>query len=168
MYVLNRSNHRPAPIPWVAKAPRLAGGKVEWDAEITRDEPNSLIAWRSLPGSDIDTAGDIRFQRAMGDRGTQVKCRCDTSLPPAISGHWISSMLGENPSASCARICATQTDHGDRELPTIIGLPQRHLHGKARATPNRTGNRCIDDRRLTQSAATMELCPFAGRDRNWS
>jgi len=40
---------------WVAKAPRLAGGKVEWDAEITRDEPNSLIAWRSLPGSDIDT-----------------------------------------------------------------------------------------------------------------
>ncbi|HKG15291.1 MAG TPA: SRPBCC family protein, partial [Pyrinomonadaceae bacterium] len=34
---------------WVAKAP--AGTSVEWDAEITEDRPNELIAWRSLEGS---------------------------------------------------------------------------------------------------------------------
>jgi hypothetical protein len=31
---------------WVAKAP--VGTKVEWDAEVTHDQENELIAWRSL------------------------------------------------------------------------------------------------------------------------
>ena len=34
---------------WVAKGP--AGMSVEWDAEITDDETDELIAWRSLEGS---------------------------------------------------------------------------------------------------------------------
>ncbi len=31
---------------WIAKGP--AGKRIEWDAEITEDRPNELIAWRSL------------------------------------------------------------------------------------------------------------------------
>ena len=56
---------------WTAKGP--AGGKVEWDAEITEDRPNELIAWRSV-GSDDDVknAGSVRFVRAPGGRGTEV------------------------------------------------------------------------------------------------
>jgi len=116
---------------WVAKAPRLAGGKVEWDAEITRDEPNSLIAWRSLPGSDIDTAGDIRFQRAMGDRGTQVNVSMRYVPPAGKLGHWISSMLGENPK----RVVREDLRNFKRimeigELPTIIGQPHGTCTGQ--------------------------------------
>src|SRR5215813_8452629 len=44
---------------WVAKAP--AGIKVEWDAEITCDQENELIAWRSLEGATVANAGSVRF-----------------------------------------------------------------------------------------------------------
>jgi uncharacterized membrane protein len=67
---------------WVARLSRLAGGNIEWDAEITRDEPNTLIAWRSLPGSDIDTTGEVRFAKAMGDRGTEMHVVMNF-VPPA-------------------------------------------------------------------------------------
>src|SRR5690348_70331 len=40
---------------WVARGP--LGVRVEWDAEIITDRPNELIGWRSLPGSQVDTAG---------------------------------------------------------------------------------------------------------------
>src|SRR5687768_16693370 len=79
---------------WVAKAPRIAGGKVEWDAEITRDEPNRAIAWRSLPGSDVDTAGEIRFTPAMGDRGTEVHVFMDYVPPAGRLGHWVATLFG--------------------------------------------------------------------------
>lgn len=45
---------------WVAKAP--LGRTVEWDAEIINDKPNELIAWRSLPGADVDSAGSVQFR----------------------------------------------------------------------------------------------------------
>ena len=49
---------------WVAKAP--AGRKVEWDAEIINEIPGELIAWRTLPGSDVISAGSVHFSRATG------------------------------------------------------------------------------------------------------
>src|SRR6266508_6908345 len=61
----DRSSH------WAAKAP--AGRTVEWDAEITDDRPNELIAWRSLEGSDVDSVGTVRLERAPGGRGTIVR-----------------------------------------------------------------------------------------------
>jgi len=82
---------------WVAKAPKLLGGSVEWDAEITADDPNSRIAWRSLPGSQVDTVGEIRFSKAMGDRGTEVHVSIHYVPPAGKLGHFLTSMLGENP-----------------------------------------------------------------------
>jgi len=82
---------------WVAKAPRIVGGKVEWDAQITHDEPNELIAWQSLPGSAVETAGRVRFVRALGDRGTEVHVWMNYMPPGGTVGHWITSMLGQNP-----------------------------------------------------------------------
>src|SRR5262245_66329822 len=36
---------------WVARAP--VGIRVDWDAEITRDQQNELIAWRPLEGATV-------------------------------------------------------------------------------------------------------------------
>src|SRR5918995_4033656 len=44
---------------WVAQSP---GGTVEWDSEITDDVQNELLAWRSLPGSEIQNQGTVKFQ----------------------------------------------------------------------------------------------------------
>jgi uncharacterized membrane protein len=82
---------------WVAEAPRIAGGQVEWDAEITADEPNRIIAWRSLPGSDVDTVGEIRFEKAMGDRGTLVNVSMEYIPPAGQLGHWLATLFGDNP-----------------------------------------------------------------------
>ena len=49
---------------WVARGP--AGVDVGWDAELVNDIPDRLIAWRSLPGSDVVTAGSVRFQPIRG------------------------------------------------------------------------------------------------------
>ena len=48
------------------------GRSLEWDAEITDDQPNSRIAWRSLSSS-APHSGDVRFEAATGNRGTKVQ-----------------------------------------------------------------------------------------------
>ena len=85
----NRRSH------WVAKAP--AGRKVEWDAEITEDRPNELIAWRSLEGADVDNVGSVRFERASGGRGSIVKVEMLYSPPAGALGAAVARLFGENP-----------------------------------------------------------------------
>jgi uncharacterized membrane protein len=82
---------------WVADAPRLMGGQVEWDAEIIRDEPNVRIAWRSLPGSQIDQRGMVSFLSAPGDRGVIVRVNFEYRPPAGQVGHWVAKLLGEDP-----------------------------------------------------------------------
>jgi len=82
---------------WVAEAPTIAGGSVEWDAEITRDEPNRAIGWRSLPGSQVQSQGEVRFSKAMGDRGTEVHVYMDYRPPAGKLGHYLATLFGENP-----------------------------------------------------------------------
>jgi len=80
---------------WVAKAP--AGTSVEWDAEITEDRPNELIAWRSLEGSDVDNSGSVRFEPAPGNRGTIVKVEINYTPPGGALGSLVAKLFGEEP-----------------------------------------------------------------------
>jgi len=80
---------------WVARGP--ANTDVEWDAELLEDRPNELIRWRSLEGSDVDNAGEVRFERAPGDRGTQVKVVLDYRPPAGVLGAFAARLFGEDP-----------------------------------------------------------------------
>ncbi|HJQ33631.1 MAG TPA: SRPBCC family protein [Pyrinomonadaceae bacterium] len=80
---------------WVAKGP--AGSNVEWDAEVTEDRPNELIAWRSLEGSEVTNAGTVRFERAPGGRGTVVHVEIDYSPPGGAVGALVAKLFGEDP-----------------------------------------------------------------------
>jgi uncharacterized membrane protein len=116
---------------WVARAPRIVGGEVEWDAEVTRDDPNELIAWRSLPGSSINTTGQIRFSPALGDRGTEVHVYMDYVPPAGRLGHWVASALGHNPK----RVVREDLRNFKRimeigEILTIIGQPHGTCTGQ--------------------------------------
>ncbi len=55
---------------WVARGP--LGWQLQWDAETIQERPGELIAWQSLPGSQVDTAGSIHF-RPVANRGTELK-----------------------------------------------------------------------------------------------
>jgi uncharacterized membrane protein len=81
---------------WVAKAPAVVGGQVEWDAEIINDEPNLVIAWKSLPGADVDNTGSVRFIDA-GDGRTEVRVTIEYLPPAGRLGKWIATLFGEEP-----------------------------------------------------------------------
>jgi uncharacterized membrane protein len=81
---------------WVAKAP--AGSSVEWDAEIYNEKENELIAWRSLEGADVASAGSVHFQAAPGGRGTEVKVVLKYDPPGGVVGATIARLFGEEPS----------------------------------------------------------------------
>jgi uncharacterized membrane protein len=80
---------------WVAKAP--AGRTVEWDAEIYNEKENELIAWRTLEGADVDSAGSVRFEKATGGRGTVVRVSLKYDPPGGKLGSLVARLFGENP-----------------------------------------------------------------------
>ena len=80
---------------WRAKGP---GGKaIEWDAEITHDQPDTLIGWRSLPGADIDNEGSVRFERAPGGRGTLVRVNLRYDMPGGALGKAAAKLMNTEP-----------------------------------------------------------------------
>ncbi|HWS53950.1 MAG TPA: SRPBCC family protein [Pyrinomonadaceae bacterium] len=79
---------------WVAKGP--AGTRVEWDAEVYNQKPNELIAWRTLEGADVASAGSVRFEPA-GARGTTVRVSLKYDPPGGALGAAVARLFGENP-----------------------------------------------------------------------
>ena len=80
---------------WAAKGP--AGKRIEWEAEITDDRRNELIAWRSLEGSSVENSGSVRFEEAPGGRGTLVRVELNYRPPAGLLGATIAKLLGEEP-----------------------------------------------------------------------
>lgn len=80
---------------WTAKAP--AGRTVSWEAEIIEDRPSERISWRSLPGSTITNAGTVRFEKAPGDRGTEVHVELEYLPPAGALGAMVATLFREEP-----------------------------------------------------------------------
>jgi uncharacterized membrane protein len=73
------------------------GSTVEWDAEVINEKENELIAWRSLKGADVDTAGSVHFLPVSGNRGTEVKVTLKYNPPGGKVGSTIARMFGAAP-----------------------------------------------------------------------
>lgn len=82
---------------WVVSGP--AGYTVEWDAETINDIPGKLIAWRSLPGADVATAGSVRFEQD-GEFGTCVTVRLQYNPPAGKAGAAFAKVMGDSPAAN--------------------------------------------------------------------
>jgi uncharacterized membrane protein len=80
---------------WRVKGP--AGSRLEWDAEIIRDDPSSLISWQALPGAAISNQGGVRFREAPGGQGTEVSLDIVYSQPAGMAGGLAARLLGEHP-----------------------------------------------------------------------
>ena len=80
---------------WKAQAP--AGSDVEWDAEIIHEEPNALIGWRSVEGSEVDHAGSVHFRPATGGRGTELKVILRYDPPGGKLGAAVAKLFGADP-----------------------------------------------------------------------
>lgn len=80
---------------WIANAP--LGSSVEWDADILEDRENEFISWASVEGADIENSGFIRFKKAPGDRGTEVKVVLEYSPPGGALAAAFAKVFGEEP-----------------------------------------------------------------------
>ncbi len=85
---------------WVAKGP--AGTRVEWDAVIHNEIDDELIAWRSLPGSEINNAGSVHFTPSADGSGTEVRVVLSYEPPAGKLGVAVAKLLGEEPSKQVA------------------------------------------------------------------
>ena len=107
---------------WIARAP--AGTTVEWDAEITEERENEVIAWRSIEGAQIANEGRVQFRRAPAGRGTEVRVVLAYDPPLGKLGAAVAKLFGEEPAQQIEEDlrrlrCILEAD----ELPTTAGQP---------------------------------------------
>ncbi len=80
---------------WVTSAP--LGRTVEWEAEITEERPNEWLAWRSLPGADVENEGHAWFGDALDGSGTVVDVELAYRPPLGAPSIVVARLFGEQP-----------------------------------------------------------------------
>jgi uncharacterized membrane protein len=78
---------------WSVSGP--GGVPIEWNATVTQQTPNEVIAWRSEPGSMLENSGIIRFVSA--GTGTRVDLRFCYHPPAGGAGQAVAELLGSDP-----------------------------------------------------------------------
>lgn len=79
---------------WKVAGP--AGVPIEFQSRITQDIPNDVIAWETLPDSQVDHTGMVRFEPNR-DGSTRVTVQM-TYMPPAGAvGHAVAQLFGVDP-----------------------------------------------------------------------
>jgi uncharacterized membrane protein len=79
---------------WVARGP--AGVPVEWDAEVINEIRPNLIAWQSLPGSTVASAGSVRFKPTASGM-TELDVVFQYEPPAGKLGAAVARLLGDAP-----------------------------------------------------------------------
>ena len=86
---------------WTIAAP--AGRTVELVTEMTHDVPGERIAWRSVEGSEITTAGEARFSDAAPGRGTIVQLIMTYDPPAGAAGKLVAKLFQREPAIQARR-----------------------------------------------------------------
>jgi uncharacterized membrane protein/gas vesicle protein len=79
---------------WSVDGP--AGIAAEWDAEVTQETPNERLAWRTLPGSMVDSEGSLDIENE-GDGRTRITLRMIYSPPAGAAGHVVAKLFRRDP-----------------------------------------------------------------------
>jgi uncharacterized membrane protein/osmotically-inducible protein OsmY len=75
---------------WVVTGP--IGSAIEWDAVTTVNRPNEMLAWHSAPGSTVEHAGVVRFER-LGPDQTRLDVNLSYSPPAGALGHYAAKLF---------------------------------------------------------------------------
>ena len=79
---------------WTITGP--AGIPLHWEGVITRTIPNTLVEWKSLPGSTVGNFGIARFDPNY-DASTRVHIRMFYRPPAGILGRFVAELFGADP-----------------------------------------------------------------------
>jgi uncharacterized membrane protein len=141
---------------WIASG--IAGRHLEWDAEITQDEPNRLLAWRSVENADVDNSGAVRFWPAGDGKGTVIEVEMAYRPPAGRAGAAVATLFGAEPSQQIEgdlRRFKQLIETG--EIPTTRG----QSHGR-RTLKSRLFNRMFEP---AQQAARQDAATTQGSNR---
>ena len=86
---------------WTIEAP--AGQTVELLTQITHDVPGERIAWKSVEGSEITTAGQAMFSDAPPGRGTVVQLVMTYAPPAGAIGKLVAKLFQREPAIQARR-----------------------------------------------------------------
>ncbi|WP_375447710.1 SRPBCC family protein [uncultured Fibrella sp.] len=87
----DRRSHWVAPVPGTEKIESI--GNIEWDAEIVEEVENEKLIWRSVADATVDNAGEVRFQDAPPNRGTEVHVTIRYTPPAGQLGTSVAKLL---------------------------------------------------------------------------
>lgn len=105
---------------------------VEWTASTIAEDASERIAWSTSDGADLDARGEVRFQPAPGDWGTEVKLTLEIA-PPGGAAALVKPLGG-----LVGRLGASQVLHRFKslaetgEIPTLSGQPAARNDGQDR------------------------------------
>jgi uncharacterized membrane protein len=80
---------------WVVRGP--AGHRIEWDAEVINDHPGALIAWQSLPGAEVHSAGTVHFEPVEDGNATRLRLKLEYLPPAGKAGALVARLFGSAP-----------------------------------------------------------------------
>jgi uncharacterized membrane protein len=78
---------------WEALIPKMMGTTIIWDAEITAEETDSRLAWQSIAKATVDNAGEVRFQDAPDNRGTEMHVKISYRPPVGDLGKGVAKLF---------------------------------------------------------------------------
>lgn len=67
--------------------------KLNWNAEITREDENNYIGWQSVEGSMVENAGKVTFHDAINGSGTELTVDISYFPPAGSLGQGIARLL---------------------------------------------------------------------------
>jgi uncharacterized membrane protein len=105
---------------WVAAGP--GGISIGWDARITEQQTNQLLAWASVPESIVKTSGVVRFDKEADGR-TRVQIRMSYCPPAGLVGHAVAWLFGADPK--------TEMDEDLVRMKSLIETGKTRAHGVA-------------------------------------
>jgi uncharacterized membrane protein len=88
-------------VHWVANLPVV--GRIEWDSEITDDQPNQRIAWSTVNPTVFDQRGAVSFKPTADGSGTEVTSEMVLRLRGGAISVALGKVLGQDPENILAR-----------------------------------------------------------------
>jgi uncharacterized membrane protein len=86
---------------WVVKAP--GDDSVEWDAVLTEERENEMLAWTSADNAEIKHEGRVEFRDGPPGRGAEVKVVLAYEAPGGAAGKAIAKLFHKEPEIQARR-----------------------------------------------------------------
>lgn len=131
---------------WVMGDPEDADGKrIEFDSELTEDEPGKKIAWRSVTEG-VDQGGLVTFEPQYAGRGTVVTLVQEARIPGGKLGALVGAVAERGPEQTVIEDLRHFKELAESgEIPTVEGQPhgprgtigniKRWMYGETNPTP---------------------------------